>query len=103
MKNVFDIEQFNELYNEGYLLALEYLEPFVPKELEDRYEAILELNYVNASFESGLLEGSIYDIYSLNREQFLRDLGLVSIVTGNSNEYMQSKLLKEEIWSILLK
>ena len=103
MKNVFDIEQFNELYNEGDLLALEYLKPFVPKELEDRYEAVLELNYANASFESGLLEGSIYDVYSLNKEQFLRDLGLVSIVCGNENKYMQNKLLKEEIWSILLK
>lgn len=92
---IFDIEKFNELYNEGDLLALEYLEPFIPKELKDRYEAVLELNYVNASFESGLLEGSIYDIYSLNKEQFLRDLGLVSIVTGNSNEYMQSKVILE--------
>lgn len=93
---MFDIEKFNELYNEGDLLALEYLEPFIPKELKDRYDAILRLNYTNASFESGLLEGSIYDIYSLNREQFLRDLGLISIVTGNSNEYMQSKAIKEE-------
>lgn len=93
---MFDIEKFNELYNEGDLLALEYLEPFIPKELKDRYDAILKLNYTNASFESGLLEGSIYDIYSLNREQFLRDLGLISIVTGNSNEYMQSKAIKEE-------
>lgn len=93
---IFDIEKFNELYNEGDLLALEYLEPFVPKALKDRYDAILELNYANANFESGLLEGSIYDIYSLNREQFLRDLGLVIIVTGNSNEYMQSKAIKEE-------
>lgn len=93
---MFDIEKFNELYNEGDLLALEYLEPFIPKELKNRYDAILKLNYINASFESGLLEGSIYDIYSLNREQFLRDLGLVSIVTGNRNEYMQSKVIKEE-------
>lgn len=92
---IFDIEKFNELYNEGDLLALEYLEPFIPKELKDRYDAILELNYANASFESGLLEGSIYDIYSLNKEQFFRDLGLVSIVTGNSNEYMQSKVILE--------
>ena len=95
---IFDIEKFNKLYNEGDLLALEYLEPFVPKELEDRYDAILKLNYINASFENGLLEGSIYDIYSLNREQFLRDLGLVSIVTGNSNEYMQSKAILERAW-----
>lgn len=93
---MFDIEKFNKLYNEGDLLALEYLEPFIPKELKNRYDAILKLNYINASFESGLLEGSIYDIYSLNREQFLRDLGLVSIVTGNRNEYMQSKAIKEE-------
>ena len=93
---MFDIEKFNELYNEGDLLALEYLEPFIPKELQDRYDAILELNYANASFESGLLEGSIYDIYSLNREQFLRDLGLVIIVTGNRNEYMQNKAIKEK-------
>lgn len=96
MRNIFDIEQFNKLCNEGDLLALEYLKPFVPKELEDRYEAILELNYANASFESGLLDGSIYDIYSLNKEQFLRDLGLVNIVCGNENKYMQNKLLKGE-------
>lgn len=92
---IFDIEKFNELYNEGDLLALEYLEPFIPKELKDRYNAILELNYANANFKSGLLEGNIYNIYSLNREQFLRDLGLVNIVTGNSNEYMQSKVILE--------
>ena len=92
---IFDIEKFNNLMQESDILALEYLEPFIPKDLVDKYNAITQLNYTLTLFESGLLKGSIYDIYIDNRTELFRDLGLVSIVTGNSNEYMQSKAILE--------
>lgn len=92
---VFDIEKFNNLMKEGDILALGYLEPFIPKNLVDKYNAITQLNYTLTLFESGLLKGNIYDIYIDNRDNLFRELGLVSIVTGNSNEYMQSKAILE--------
>ena len=92
---IFDIEKFNNLMQESDILALEYLKPFIPKDLVDKYNAITQLNYTLTLFESGLLKGSIYDIYIDNRAELFRDLGLVSIVTGNSNEYMQSKAILE--------
>ena len=92
---IFDIEKFNNLMQESDILALGYLEPFIPKDLVDKYNAITQLKYTLTLFESGLLKGSIYDIYIDNRGELFRDLGLVSIVTGNSNEYMQSKAILE--------
>ena len=94
-KMIFDIEKFNDLMQESDILALEYLEPFIPKDLVDKYNAITQLNYTLTLFESGLLKGSIYDIYIDNRADLFRELGLVSIVTGNGNEYMQSKVILE--------
>lgn len=92
---MFDIEKFNKLYNEGDLLALEYLEPFIPKDLVDKYSAITQLNYTLTLFESGLLKGNIYDIYIDNRDELFRELGLDIIITGNESKFMQSKAILE--------
>lgn len=92
---IFDIEKFNNLMQEGDILALEYLEPFIPKGLVDKYNAITQLNYTLTLFESGLLKGSIYDIYIDNRNELFRELGLNIIITGNENKFMQSKAILE--------
>lgn len=92
---IFNIEKFNNLFNEGDLLALEYLEPFIPKSLKDKYEAILQLNYTISLFENGLLEGYISDVYIDNRNNLFRELGLEIIVTGNDSKFMQSKAILE--------
>lgn len=92
---IFDIEKFNNLMQEGDILALEYLEPFIPKGLVDKYNAITQLNYTLTLFESGLLKGNIYDIYIDNRDNLFRELGLDIIITGNENKFMQSKTILE--------
>lgn len=93
---MFDIAKFNELISQGDLLGLEYLKPFIPSELKERYDNILTLNYINDCCEQGTIEGNIFDIYTKNRESLLRDLGLIHIVCGNGGEYMQNKVIKEE-------
>lgn len=92
---IFDIEKFNNLMKEGDILALEYLEPFIPKDLVDKYNAITQLNYTISLFENGLLEGHIYDVYIANRNNLFRELGLEIIVTGNDSKFMQSKAILE--------
>lgn len=92
---IFDIEKFNNLMKEGDILALEYLEPFIPKSLKNKYEAILQLNYTISLFENGLLEGHIYDVYVGNRNELFRELGLNIITTGNESKFMQSKAILE--------
>ena len=92
---IFDIEKFNNLMQESDILALEYLEPFIPKNLIDKYNAITQLNYTLTLFESGLLKGSIYDIYIDNRDELFRELGLDIIITGNESKFMQSKAILE--------
>lgn len=92
---IFDIEKFNNLMKEGDILALEYLEPFIPKSLIDKYSAITQLNYTLTLFESGLLKGNIYDIYIDNRDELFRELGLDIIITGNESKFMQSKAILE--------
>lgn len=92
---IFDIEKFNNLMKEGDILALEYLEPFIPKDLVDKYNAITQLNYTLTLFESGLLKGNIYDIYIDNRDNLFRELGLDIIITGNESKFMQSKAILE--------
>ena len=92
---VFDIEKFNNLMKEGDILALGYLEPFIPKNLVDKYNAITQLNYTLTLFESGLLKGNIYDIYIDNRDNLFRELGLDIIITGNESKFMQSKSILE--------
>lgn len=93
---MFDIAEFNELISQGDLLGLEYLKPFIPSELKERYNNVLTLNYVNDCCERGEIEGSIFDIYTKNKENLLRDIGLINIVSGNGGEYMQNKVIKEE-------
>lgn len=92
---VFNIEKFNNLMKEGDILALEYLEPFIPKSLIDKYNAITQLNYTLTLFESELLKGNIYDIYIDNRDNLFRELGLDIIITGNESKFMQSKVILE--------
>lgn len=92
---VFDIEKFNNLMKEGDILALGYLEPFIPKNLVDKYNAITQLNYTLTLFESGLLDGYIYDVYVGNRNELFRELGLDIIITGNESKFMQSKAILE--------
>ena len=92
---IFDIEKFNNLMQESDILALGYLEPFIPKGLVDKYNAITQLNYTLALFESGLLKGNIYDIYIDNRNELFRELGLDIIITGNESKFMQSKAILE--------
>lgn len=92
---IFDIEKFNNLIQEGDILALGYLEPFIPKDLVDKYNAITQLNYTLTLFESGLLKGNIYDIYIDNRNELFRELGLDIIITGNESKFMQSKAILE--------
>lgn len=92
---IFDIEKFNNLMKEGDILALAYLEPFIPKNLVDKYNAITQLNYTLTLFESGLLKGNIYDIYIDNRDNLFRELGLDIIITGNESKFMQSKAILE--------
>lgn len=92
---IFDIEKFNNLMQESDILALGYLEPFIPKSLIDKYNAITQLNYTLALFESGLLKGNIYDIYIDNRNELFRELGLDIIITGNESKFMQSKAILE--------
>lgn len=92
---IFDIEKFNNLIQEGDILALGYLEPFIPKSLIDKYNAITQLNYTLTLFESGLLKGNIYDIYIDNRDELFRELGLDIIITGNESKFMQSKAILE--------
>lgn len=92
---IFDIEKFNNLMKEGDILALGYLEPFIPKSLIDKYNAITQLNYTLTLFESGLLKGNIYDIYIDNRDELFRELGLDIIITGNESKFMQSKAILE--------
>ena len=93
---MFDIAKFNELISQGDLLGLEYLKPFIPSELEERYNNILTLNYINDCCERGEIEGNIFDIYTKNKENLLRDIGIINIVSGNGREYMQNKVIKEE-------
>ena len=93
---MFDIAKFNELITQGDLIGLEYLKPFVPSELKERYNNVLTLNYVNDCCKQGKIEGNIFDIYTKNKEDFLRDMGLINIVNGNGGEYMQNKIIKEE-------
>lgn len=92
---IFDIEKFNNLMQESDILALGYLEPFIPKDLVDKYNAITQLKYTLTLFESGLLKGSIYDIYIDNRAELFRELGLDIIITGNESKFMQSKTILE--------
>lgn len=92
---IFDIEKFNNLMQEGGILALEYLEPFIPKNLVDKYNAITQLNYTLTLFKSGLLKGNIYNIYIDNRDNLFRELGLEIIITGNESKFMQSKAILE--------
>ena len=92
---IFDIEKFNSLMQESDILALGYLEPFIPKDLVDKYNAMTQLNYTLALFESGLLKGNIYDIYIDNRNELFRELGLDIIITGNESKFMQSKAILE--------
>lgn len=92
---IFDIEKFNNLMQESDILALEYLETFIPKSLVDKYNAITQLNYTLILFENGTLEGNIYDIYVDNRDNLFRELGLDIIITGNENKFMQSKAILE--------
>ena len=92
---IFDIEKFNNLMQESDILALGYLEPFIPKSLIDKYNAITQLNYTLTLFESGLLKGNIYDIYIDNRDELFRELGLDIIITGNESKFMQSKAILE--------
>ena len=92
---IFDIEKFNNLMKESDILALEYLEPFIPKCLVDKYSAITQLNYTLILFESGLLKGNIYDIYIDNRDALFRELGLDIIITGSDVKFMQSKAILE--------
>lgn len=92
---IFDIEKFNNLIQEEDILALGYLEPFIPKSLVDKYNAITQLNYTLTLFESGLLKGNIYDIYIDNRDNLFRELGLDIVVTGNESKFMQSKTILE--------
>ena len=93
---MFDIAKFNELIGQGDLIGLEYLKPFVPSELKERYNNVLTLNYVNNCCKQGKIEGNIFDIYNKNKEDFLRDMGLINIINGNGGEYMQNKIIKEE-------
>lgn len=92
---IFDIEKFNNLMQEGGILALEYLEPFIPKNLVDKYNAITQLNYTLTLFKSGLLKGNIHNIYIDNRDNLFRELGLNIIITGNESKFMQSKAILE--------
>lgn len=92
---IFDIEKFNNLMKEGDILVLAYLEPFIPKSLIDKYNAITQLNYTLTLFESGLLKGNIYNIYIDNRDELFRELGLEIIITGNESKFMQSKAILE--------
>lgn len=92
---IFDIEKFNNLMQESDILALGYLEPFIPKSLIDKYNAITQLNYTLTLFESGLLKGNIYNIYIDNRDNLFRELGLDIIITGNESKFMQSKAILE--------
>ena len=92
---IFDIEKFNNLMQESDILALGYLEPFIPKSLIDKYNAITQLNYTLTLFESGLLKGNIYNIYIDNRDNLFREFGLDIIITGNESKFMQSKAILE--------
>lgn len=92
---IFDIEKFNNLMKERDILALGYLEPFIPKSLVDKYNAITQLNYTLTLFKSGLLKGNIYNIYIDNRDNLFRELGLEIIITGNESKFMQSKAILE--------
>ena len=88
--NMFDIAKFNKLITQGDLLGLEYLKPFIPSELEERYNNILTLNYVNNCCEQGKIEGNIFDIYTKNN-------GLQQLL-NRKQMIIEIKALKKNHW-----
>ena len=90
---MFSIDKFNELFKIGDLLALNYIENYVPKHLYNLYNAILEFNYINDLCENGVLRGSIYNIYQDNLYMFLKKVGL--FYNYNTDKFYTNYVLKK--------
>ena len=92
---MFNINEFNKLFKMGDLLALNYIEDYVPKELYNLYKLILEFNYINGMCENGLLKGSVYNVYQDNLYMFLEKVGL--FYDYDNNKFYSNNTLKEEV------
>ena len=65
--NKFDIIEFNKMQEQGDLLALDYIEEFLPENLKPLHEIVINLNYILYLGESTLILGDIERIYILNK------------------------------------
>lgn len=76
--NKFDINEYNKRREEGDLLALDYIEEFLPEDLKTLHEIVINLNYILYLGESTKILGDIERIYILNKNLlFIEFIGYI--------------------------
>lgn len=65
--NKFDINEFIKMRKQGDLLALGYIEEFLPEDLKTLHEIVINLNYILHLSENTKILGDIERIYFLNK------------------------------------
>lgn len=71
--NKFDIIEFNKMQEQGDLLALDYIEEFLPENLKELYRLVIELNYLLYISENSNILSEIEPIYILKKNELFNN------------------------------
>ena len=71
--NKFDLNEFNKMQEQGDLLALDYIEEFLPENLKDLYKIVIELNYLLYITENSNILSEIEAIYILKKNELFNN------------------------------
>ena len=71
--NKFDIIEFNKMVEQGDLLALDYIEEFLPEHLKELYKIVIELNYLLYISENSNILSEIEPIYILKKNELFNN------------------------------
>lgn len=84
--NKFDIIEFNKMQEQGDLLALDYIEKFLPENLKELYKIVIELNYLLYITENSNILSEIEPLYILKKNELF----------NNFLEYIKGVIKNEE-------
>ena len=71
--NKFDLNEFNKMQEQGDLLALDYIEEFLPENLKELYKIVIELNYLLYITENSNILSEIEAIYILKKNELFNN------------------------------
>ena len=71
--NKFDIIEFNKMQEQGDLLALDYIEKFLPENLKELYKIVIELNYLLYITENSNILSEIEPLYILKKNELFNN------------------------------